>query len=240
MNIAVLLAGGVDPTFKMDVPKQFVNVNNRPIIVYTMEIFQNHPEIDAIMVACLKGWESMVAAYAKQFNIDKLRWVITGGVSGQESSKLAVDTLIEQCSPEDIVVIHDAIRPLVSNEIISDSIFTCKKKGMGITSVISMDNVMMTNDGINGRVSISRYAFRRIQTPQTYVLGDLYQAHKEAIEKNILGENDTNNMMAKLGRSITLSKGSDTNLKINTVEDVEIFKTLYAMQKSEGMKKYIL
>lgn len=240
MNIAVLLAGGVDPTFKMDVPKQFVNVNNRPIIVYTMEIFQNHPEIDAIMVACLKGWESMVSAYAKQFNINKLKWVITGGVSGQESSKLAVQTLMKECCPEDIVVIHDAIRPLVSDEIISDSIFTCKKKGMGITSVISMDNVMMTNDGINGKVSISRYAFRRIQTPQTYVLGDLFEAHMEAVEKEILNENDTNNMMAKLGRNITLSKGSDTNMKINTVEDVEIFKTLYAMQNTDSREKYFL
>ena len=240
MNIAVLLAGGVDPTFKMDVPKQFVNVNNRPIIVYTLEIFQNHPEIDAIMVACLKGWESMVAAYAKQFNINKLKWVITGGVSGQESSKLAVQTLMKECCPEDIVVIHDAIRPLVSDEIISDSIFTCKKKGMGITSVISMDNVMMTNDGINGKVSISRYAFRRIQTPQTYVLGDLFEAHMEAVEKEILNENDTNNMMAKLGRNITLSKGSDTNMKINTVEDVEIFKTLYAMQNTDSREKYFL
>ena len=240
MNIAVLLAGGVDPTFKMDVPKQFVNVNNRPIIVYTMEIFQNHPEIDAIMVACLKGWESMVSAYAKQFNINKLKWVITGGVSGQESSKLAVQTVMKECCPEDIVVIHDAIRPLVSDEIISDSIFTCKKKGMGITSVISMDNVMMTNDGINGKVSISRYAFRRIQTPQTYVLGDLFEAHMEAVEKEILNENDTNNMMAKLGRNITLSKGSDTNMKINTVEDVEIFKTLYAMQNTDSREKYFL
>ena len=240
MNIAVLLAGGVDPTFKMDVPKQFVNVYNRPIIVYTMEIFQKHPEIDAIMVACLKGWESMVAAYAKQFNIDKLRWVITGGVSGQESSRLAVETLMQECSPDDVVVIHDAIRPLVSEEIISDSIYTCKKKGMGITSVISMDNVMMTNDGINGKVSISRYAFRRIQTPQTYVLGDLFEAHMEAVEKEILNENDTNNMMAKLGRNITLSKGSDTNMKINTVEDVEIFKTLYAMQNTDSREKYFL
>ena len=85
MNIAVLLAGGVDPAFKMDIPKQFVNVYNKPIIVYTMQKFQNHPEVDAIMIACLKGWENMVQAYAKQFHIDKLRWVITGGVSGQEN-----------------------------------------------------------------------------------------------------------------------------------------------------------
>lgn len=233
MNIAVLLAGGADPNFQMDIPKQFVNVHNRPIIVYTMEIFQNHPEIDAIMVACLKGWENMVTAYAKQFNIDKLKWVITGGKSGQETSKLAVDMLMESCKEDDIVVLHDAIRPMVTDEIISDSIYSCKRKGMGVASVVSMDNVMMTDDGINGKMSISRYAFRRIQTPQTYRLGELQKAHEEALIRNIRGENDTNNMISRLGMQVTLSKGSDTNLKINTVEDVEMFKALYAMKNGD-------
>lgn len=233
MNIAVLLAGGVDPNFKMDIPKQFVNVYNRPIIVYTMEIFQNHPEIDAIMVACLQGWENMVSAYAKQFNISKLKWVIHGGKCGQETSKLAVDKLMESCSAGDIIVIHDAIRPMVSDEIISDSIYTCKKKGMGIAAVTSMDNVMMTDDGLTGKLSISRYAFRRIQTPQTYPLGELKAAHEEALERNINGEIDTNNMISRLGRIVSFSKGSDTNLKINTVEDVAMFKALYTMKNGD-------
>ncbi len=233
MNIALLLAAGTDPTFRMDIPKQFVNVYNRPIIVYTMETFQNHPEIDAVIVACLKGWENMVEAYAKQFGISKLRWVIPGGKTGQETSKLAVDRLMEKCSEEDIIVIHDAIRPMVSNEIISDSIYTCKKKGMGVSAVTSMDNVMMTDDGMTGRLSISRYAFRRIQTPQTYFLGDLKNAHEEALEKGINGENDTNNMISRLGRNVYFSKGSDKNLKINTVEDVAMFKALYAMKNGD-------
>lgn len=233
MNIAVLLAGGVDPNFQMDIPKQFVNVYNRPVIVYTMEIFQNHPEIDAIMVACLSGWENMVSAYAKQFDISKLKWVITGGRCGQETSKLAVDTLMDCCSKDDIVVIHDAIRPMVSDEIISDSIYTCKKKGMGVAAVTSMDNVMMTDDGLTGRLSISRYSFRRIQTPQTYRLGELKQAHEEALTRNIRGEIDTNSMISRLGRNVFFSKGSDINLKINTVEDVTMFKALYTMKNGD-------
>ncbi len=233
MNIALLLAAGTDPTFRMDIPKQFVNVYNRPVIVYTMETFQNHPEIDIIMVACLKGWENMVAAYAKQFHIDKLRWVIPGGRTAQETSKLAVDRLMEECSAKDIIVLHDAIRPMVSDEIISDSIHTCRKKGMGVAAVTSMDNVMMTDDGMTGRLSISRYAFRRIQTPQTYILGELKRAHEEALEKGIEGENDTNNMISRLGRDVNFSKGSDKNLKINTVEDVAMFKALYAMKNGD-------
>ena len=233
MTIAVLLAGGVDPGFQMDIPKQFVNVYNVPIIVYTMEKFQKHPEVDAIMVACLSGWENLVSAYAKQFNIDKLQWVIEGGRTGQETSRLAANKLMESCGEDDIVIIHDAIRPMVSDEIISDSIATCKQKGMGIAAVTSMDNVMMTDDGITGKMSISRYAFRRVQTPQTYRLGDLHAAHAEALKQNIKDENDTNNMMSRLGKKVTFSKGSDTNLKINTVEDVEMFKALFNMQNEE-------
>ena len=233
MTIAVLLAGGIDPGFQMDIPKQFVNVYNVPIIVYTMKKFQKHPEVDSIMVACLSGWENLVSAYAKQFNIDKLQWVIEGGRTGQETSRLAVNKLMESCREDDIVIIHDAIRPMVSDEIISDSIATCKQKGMGIAAVTSMDNVMMTDDGITGKMSISRYSFRRVQTPQTYRLGDLHAAHAEALKQNIKDENDTNNMMSRLGKKVTFSKGSDTNLKINTVEDVEMFKALFNMQNEE-------
>lgn len=233
MTIAVLLAGGIDPGFQMDIPKQFVNVYNVPIIVYTMKKFQKHPEVDSIMVACLSGWENLVSAYAKQFNIDKLQWVIEGGRTGQETSRLAANKLMESCREDDIVIIHDAIRPMVSDEIISDSIATCKQKGMGIAAVTSMDNVMMTDDGITGKMSISRYSFRRVQTPQTYRLGDLHAAHAEALKQNIKDENDTNNMMSRLGKKVTFSKGSDTNLKINTVEDVEMFKALFNMQNEE-------
>ena len=233
MTIAVLLAGGIDPGFQMDIPKQFVNVYNVPIIVYTMKKFQKHPEVDSIMVACLSGWENLVSAYAKQFNIDKLQWVIEGGRTGQETSRLAANKLMESCGEDDIVIIHDAIRPMVSDEIISDSIATCKQKGMGIAAVTSMDNVMMTDDGITGKMSISRYAFRRVQTPQTYRLGDLHAAHAEALKQNIKDENDTNNLLSRLGKKVTFSKGSDTNLKINTVEDVEMFKALFNMQNEE-------
>ena len=104
---------------------------------------------------------------------------------------------------------------------------------MGIAAVPSMDNVMMTDDGTTGRVSISRYAFRRIQTPQTYFLGELKRAHSEALEKEITGENDTNNMISRLGRNVHFSKGSDLNLKINTVEDIAMFKALYAMRNGD-------
>ena len=229
-NIALIIAGGIGARMGQDIPKQFINVHDKPVIVYTMEVFQKHPDIDSIEVVCLEGWHDVLRAYAKQFGIAKLENIVSGGKNGQDSIRNGLMDIHERYnSDNDVVLIHDAIRPLVSDEIISDSIRSCKRQGMGISAVTSMDNVMLTDDGICGLRSISRYAFRRIQTPQTYRLGDLQKYHKEAIEQGILNENDTNNMVSKLGQKVYLSKGSDLNIKINTVEDVEMFKSLYNM-----------
>lgn len=231
MNIALILAGGVDQKFQMEIPKQFVNVNNRPIISYTMEVFQKHQEIDAIAIACLNGWQELVKSYAKQFNIDKLQWIVPGGTRGQDSSYNGVMKLNEVCQPGDLVIIHDSIRPLVSEELITDSIVTCRKEGMGVSAVHSMDTIMRSTDGKTGIESISRYEVMRVQTPQTYRFDFLYNAHQQALKVGIKGQVDTNSMISKLGEKIIFSKGSDFNLKINTVEDVEMFKALYRMKK---------
>ncbi len=162
-------------------------------------------------------------------NITKLEAIVEGGADGQESSWRGIRWLSEHYRPEDTVVVHDAIRPLVTPDLISDSIRTCRKKGMGVAAVRSTDNVMMTQDGCTGRESISRYAIRRIQTPQSYRLDYLERIHKEAIEKGILHNMDNNSLLAGMGETVFFSKGSDFNIKINAVEDVEMFKALYRM-----------
>ena len=231
MNVALILAGVTDPRFQMTVPKQFVNVFNRPIIVYTLETFQEHPDIDSIMVSCLDGWQEMVKAYAKQFNITKLKWVITGGEDGQASARNGILALKDECRADDIVIVHDSIRPFVSEEIITDSIRVCRVNGMGVAAMRSMDTIMRTSDGYTGTDSISRYAIVRIQTPQAYRMDRLLDVHKKALEMGITGEVDTNSVVARLGEKVYFSKGSDLNLKINTLEDVEMFKALYRMQQ---------
>lgn len=230
MNIAYLLAGGKDSNFQMDVPKQFVNVFNRPIIVYTMEIFQNHDEIDEIVVACLEGWQEMVRVYAKQFHITKLTKIIAGGANGQETSYLGVQALKDQCRNDDILILHDAIRPMVSDHIISDSIRTCRNHGMGVAAVCSMDAIVKSADGLTGDESISRYEVMRIQTPQAYRFDLLKEAHEEAIRQGIREQWETSSMLSCLGKKICFSKGSDMNMKVNKVEDVAMFKALYQMK----------
>lgn len=231
MNIAMILAGGTDNRFQMSVPKQFVNVYNRPVIVYTLEAFQKHDEIDAIMVSCLDGWQEMVRAYAKQFNITKLRWVIPGGRDGQASARNGILALKDECRGDDMVILHDSIRPFVSQEIITDSLRVCRMHGMGVAAVRTMDTIMKTNDGVVGTESISRYAIIRIQTPQAYRMDKLWDVHEKAIERGITGEVDTNSVISRLGEPVYFSKGSDLNMKINTVEDVEMFKALYKMRQ---------
>lgn len=230
MNTALILAGGVDPRFQMAIPKQFVIVENRPIIVYTLQVFQDHPEIDRIVVSCLHGWKEMVQAYAKQFNISKLVQIVDGGMDAQESSRKGIEWLRENGKPDDLVIVHDAIRPLVTDNLISDSIKCCREYGMGVAAVQSMDTVMITQDGVTGWENISRYSIRRIQTPQAFRLDYLENMHQKAIEQGIIHCVDNNSMLAILGEKIHFSKGSDFNIKINRVEDVEMFKALYHME----------
>ena len=233
MNVALILAGGTDSRFKMDIPKQFVNVNNRPIIVYTLEAFQNHPEIDEIIVSCLDGWQEMVRVYGKQFNITKLKNIISGGKDAQESTYKGLKSIKNKMDQGDIVVIHDAIRPLVTEEIISKSIEMSRKKGMGVAATYIMDTIMHSENGKEGYQSINRYEIMKVQTPQAFNYSLIMGLHDRAIREKCVGAWDNSSMITKLGEKVYFSEGSDINLKINTLEDVEMFKALYRMRSPE-------
>ena len=127
MTVSLIIAGGSGNRMHQDIPKQFLTVNERPVIVYTLEAFQNHSEIDVIAVVCIAGWEQVLWAYAKQFNITKLKYIVPGGNSGHASIRNGVFELEKHFSYDDIVLIHDAIRPMVSAEIISDNIRIAQK-----------------------------------------------------------------------------------------------------------------
>lgn len=233
MNIAMILAGGVDPRFSMNIPKQFLNVYNRPIIVYTLEAFQKHDQIDEIIVVCIDGWQEMVRAYAKQFEISKLKEVIIGGKNAQDSVARGTDYLESYLHNEDYILIHDAIRPLVDEDTITRSIKMCSKMGNGIAAVRTMDTMMYTQTGTEGTQSINRDSIVRIQTPQTYRYEILKNIQEQAKEKKIIGQVDMNSVAALVGKTLYFSKGSDLNFKINSLEDVEMFKAIYAMKQGE-------
>ena len=127
MNVALIIAGGVGKRMKQDIPKQFILVNDKPVLLYTLESFENHPVIDAIMVVCLNGWQQILAGYAKKYNITKLQWIVTGGETAQESIRNGVEALKDVCGEEDTVIIHDGIRPIIDDLVLSDVIVKCHK-----------------------------------------------------------------------------------------------------------------
>ncbi|WP_438434528.1 IspD/TarI family cytidylyltransferase [Gorillibacterium sp. sgz500922] len=235
-NIALLIAGGSGTRMHQDVPKQFITVNERPVIVYTLEAFQNHADIDAIAVVCIEGWEQVLWAYANQFMITKLKYVITGGKNGQESIRNGVYELEKHYSPNDIVLIHDAIRPMVSTEIISDCIVKSMQYGSGIATIPCAEAMLQTDDNIISIGSYPRDNLKRTQTPQGFSIGKICDIHRKALEAGVTNSIASCTLMIELGEQVHFSAGSEKNIKLTTVEDIDIFKALLMAKRSDWLK----
>jgi len=240
MNIAVIIAGGSGNRMGQDIPKQFINVYDKPILIYTLEGFQRHPMIDAIEVVCLDGWHEVLWAYARQFNITKLKWVVSGGNSGQESIRNGVYNLEEKAADEDIIIIHDGIRPLVDATVLTDVIQKAKQYGNAVTSMPYNEQIFIVNpdDDKTTKKYIPRETLRRVSTPQAYQFMKLDKAYHEAFEKEIgiYGSAYTNTMMVELGETLHFAAGSDKNIKLTTKDDLELFKGYLKIDKDTWLK----
>lgn len=236
MNVALLIAGGSGNRMHQDIPKQFITVNERPVIVYTLEAFEKHPEIDAIGVVCIEGWEQVLWAYAKQFNITKLQYVVQGGKNGQDSIRNGVFELEKHFDKDDLVLIHDAIRPMVSAEIISDNIRVAREYGNAITVIPCAEAMMQTEDGVVSVGSYPRDRLKRTQTPQAFKIGDLCDLHRRALEAGITNSVASCTLKIEMGEQVYFSAGSEKNIKLTTVEDIDIFKALLASKRSDWLK----
>ena len=235
-NIALLIAGGSGNRVGQSIPKQFLTVNERPVIVYTLEAFQKHPEIDVIAVVCIDGWQSVLQAYANQFNMTKLKHIIPGGTNGQDSIRNGVYELEKIYSPENIVLIHDAIRPMVSAEIISDCIRVTREKGNAITVIPCAEAMIQTEDGNVSVGSYPRDRLKRTQTPQGFHLGDICDLHRRALEAGITNSVASCTLKIEMGEQVYFSMGSEKNIKLTTVEDIDIFKALLVAKRSDWLK----
>ena len=237
MAIALIIAGGVGSRMGQDIPKQFINVYDKPVIIYTLEAFQNHPEINKIYCVCLEGWHDVLKAYSKQFGITKLVDVINGGETAQESIRNGING-IKNANVDDIIVIHDGVRPLVDDSVLSDVIITCKKYGNAVTSMPYNEQIFVIKDENTTNKYIPRDTLRRVSTPQAYKYGKLVSAYKEAFEKKIgIGKSSyTNTMMVDLGETLHFASGSDRNIKLTTKDNLDIFKAYLKMEKDSWIK----
>ena len=236
MNIALLTAGGIGSRMLQDVPKQFIHIQNKPILIYTLEAFQKHPSVDAIIVVGLEGWLDIIWAYARQYNITKLKWVVVGGETGQDSIRNGLIELKKHCDNTDVVMIHDGNRALVSQDIISDSLATQKRYGSAVAAIPCVEVVFKSDDNISSVISLPREQLLRTQTPHSYTLERLLWAHEQSVLRNIRNTVASCDLMCSLGEKVYFSKGSERNIKITTLEDIDIFISLSKSKKEQGIK----
>ena len=206
-NVALIIAGGSGARMHQSIPKQFLSVNERPVILYT-----------------------------KQFNITKLKYVIPGGENGQSSIRNGVFELEKQFQKDDIVLIHDSIRPMVSADVISDCIVKTKQYGCAIATIPCAEAMLQTEDGMCSTGSYPRDNLKRTQTPQGFPLGKICDLHRRALERGITNSVASCTLMIEMGEQVYFSLGSEKNIKLTTVEDLDIFKALLLAKRADWLK----
>ncbi len=233
MNLALITAAGIGTRINGNIPKQFTNVGGRPIIVYTLAAFQNHPDIDAICIVVLRGWCDVVRKYAQEFNITKPLHIVTGGATGQESISIGLSKLQGLYGADDIVLIHDGVRPLVSADMITDCIRTTIAHGNAIAAIPCQEAIMRldTDNCYSSIKSVPRETLCRTQTPHGFRLGDAVALYNDAGRIGLKNAVAACTIMAALGRRVFFYSGAEKNLKITTSEDLDIFKAFLQVDK---------
>jgi len=225
-NAVIILAGGKSGRNNQNIPSQFINVKGKPILVYCMNTYQSHPAVDDIFVVCLKGWETIVKAYAEQYGISKLKGIITGGNSGVASLKNALDFMKGKYSADDIVMVQESTRPLVTSEMISNLLQAGIEKGSA-TFCHSMNDYIQFD--ISGRHAkyLNRDTIIAMQSPEVHRFSLINATFKKAEEKNhSLNESCLTMLMYNLGQNINFIESSINNIKITREEDIAAFSTL--------------
>jgi len=226
MNVALIIAGGVGSRVGADKPKQFVEVFGRPVLAYTIESFEKHPLIDKIELVCIESWIDEVEKYKDRYGFSKIHEIVKGGSFVQESIFNGIKALSKNLKDDDIVIIHDGVRPLIEEEVITDVITVAKEKGNAVSSLPYNEQIFVIDDEYSTSRYIPRDTLRRVSTPQAYHYGELSDVYHEAFEKEIgiYGSSYTNTLFCDMGRKLYFAKGSDKNIKLTTKDDFKLFR----------------
>lgn len=248
MNIAVILAGGVGNRVGAGIPKQFVEILGKPILAYSIEPFNEHPDVDAILVVCVKPYVEYIREMKEKYGFTKLKWVTEGGATFQESVMNGMNFLKDKIDKDDIVLYHFGASPFITADIIADVIRVCKEKG---TNAISTTDYLLLSGEKNTTESVSdpdnyteKYINRDtvavMNTPHAFRFGFLLDMYKEAVETGVINtvEPHTTTLMYALGKRIYFSKGSQTNIKITTKDDLSLFEG-YVLEQQRKSKEIV-
>ncbi len=237
MNIAVIFAGGVGKRMKTNgVPKQFLEVYGKPILIYTLEKFENNQNVDAIIISCLEEKIDYCKKLVDKYDISKVRAIVKGGKTGQESiynGLRAAEQISE--SDKDIVLIHDGVRPLIDDEIIDNNIKCVKENGSAITCVECKETVVILDDNDNIKDVTDRSKSRLARAPQSFYLYDILNAHKKALEDGKTNVIDSCTLMRMYGKEVSIVIGKSENIKITTPDDYYMFKAMLDMKENSNI-----
>ncbi|STY72096.1 Putative 2-C-methyl-D-erythritol 4-phosphate cytidylyltransferase 2 [Megamonas hypermegale] len=227
MNIAVIFAGGSGQRMNTrSKPKQFLDVHGKPVIVYTLEIFQEHKDIDGIILVCIESWIEYTKELTKKYNLTKVLDVIPGGKIGQESIFLGLKTVYEKYDKNSIVLIHDGVRPLINNNVISDCLDCVDKNGNAVTIAPAIETIFRKNEDNTVGEIFKRSDCLLAKAPQCFYLKDIYNAHLKAQSENKYDFIDSASMMQYYGYKLYTVEGPIENIKITTPSDFYIFRAI--------------
>ena len=229
MNIALIFAGGTGQRMNSRTkPKQFLELNGKPILIHTLEHFDDHPEIDGIVVVCLKDWIPYLKDLSDRFRLRKLRWIAEGGATGQESIRNGLSLLEnDESVPNDsIVLIHDGVRPLINEDVISRNIESARQFGNAITVTPATETIIQVRENREVSNILDRSVCLLARAPQTFVLSDIAAAHRRAENDNYTEAIDSATLMTHYGATLHVVEGPVENIKITTPADFYIFRAI--------------
>ena len=238
MNIAIIFAGGSGTRMHVkDRPKQFLLVHGKPIIVHTIETFQNHPQIDGIIVVCIQDWIPYMEEMKYRYRLEKIISIVPGGNTGQLSIYNGLLEAKERCgTSETIVLIHDGVRPLIDADTISRNIKCVKENGVAITCSEVRETVVLIADNNSVADIPSRQHSRIPKAPQSFWLKDILQIHQKALADGITNSIDSCTLMMHYNQKMTIVNGSSDNIKITTPDDFYTFRALYDARENAQLE----
>ena len=232
-NIALILAGGTGERMQAVVPKQFMEIDGEMVLLHTMRAFQQHPLVHEIYLVCLPEWEVVVRREATLGEIDKLKGVIPAGESCFASARNGIEYLAEKVTdPDAVILVHDAVRPLITQDIISRNIAVCLTHGNAITALPSHEAYLVTNDGRSSDSFMPREGLMRAQTPHTFPLASLRQMIQLADEQGIKKSQSIFTLAGELGIApLHIAQGDLRNFKITEQSDILIYRALKSLEE---------
>ena len=233
MNNVLIFAGGAGRRMNSrSKPKQFLKLYGKEIIIHTLENFQNHPEVDNIVVVCIKGWITYLQKLLAQYDMDKVRLIVAGGKTGQESIYNGLCALSDFAPEDSIVLVHDGVRPFVTDTLISDCIKSVKKNGSAITVTPAIETIVELDEKKISAIT-DRSKCYHAKAPQCFYLGELLAAHKKAIKDGNIDMIDSASLMKYYGHDLYVVPGSTDNIKITTPSDFYTFRALYDARENQ-------